>query len=112
MSGGSPCCAVRPDRRQADRYEPVTGRASLVRLSIPVGQMSNRIRFWSCSVLAVLSVVFGVICAGAYLTTVVPLWVRDAPDKSLTFWYSIFLLLGIAAIRLSVLLWRFARDRS
>lgn len=74
--------------------------------------MSNRIRFWSCSVLAVLSAMFGALCAGAYLTTVVPLWVRDAPDKSLTFWYLIFPLLGIAAIRLAVLLWRFARARS
>ncbi|NTV29251.1 MAG: hypothetical protein HGA80_04130 [Candidatus Omnitrophica bacterium] len=52
--------------------------------------------------LAILAALFGTVCIGGYLWTVVPLFIHNAPDKSLAYWYLAFLFMGIAA-------WKFAR---
>jgi len=59
--------------------------------------------------LAICAGVVGFFCIGAYVTTVIPLWVHDAPDKSLTFWNLIFLFIGIFCFRIALFFWRASR---
>ena len=53
----------------------------------------------------------GVALVGVYVVTAARLYITNAPDKSLVFWYLIFLFMGIASGMVAVAFFHFSSEQ-